>query len=65
MNHVAQDNSPKKIRITEVQFEAWPATGLTPSRFCFLHTYFTQHLEEARKTTHSVGSIEKLMLRVH
>lgn len=50
MNHRPQKHEQTKDRITHLEFEAWPASGLTPNRYCFLHTFFTQCLEKAKNT---------------
>ena len=63
MNHELQKNEPTNARMTEVQFEAWPATGLLPNQFCFLHAYLAQHRVHAKETTDPVELHGKAMIR--
>lgn len=59
MNSESRMIDPAKVKMTYVEFEAWPATGLIPSRFCFLHAYFTQSRKDAKKT--SANPLETLV----
>ncbi|MDA8138621.1 MAG: hypothetical protein M0036_08200 [Desulfobacteraceae bacterium] len=61
MNQELQRIEPTKVKITHLQFQAWPATGLLPNRICFLHTYLKLRRQDAKKTADPVEPIEKWM----
>lgn len=65
MNQELQKNEQPNVRMTEVHFEAWPATGLIPNRFCFLHTYFSQRREDAKKTADPLDRLDFRMFRAN
>lgn len=47
MNRRTQRCEPaSNNQVADLQFEAWPATGFVPNRYCFLYAFFTQCLEK-------------------
>lgn len=65
MKHDPQVNATTSIRIAELEFEAWPARGLAPNRFCFLHTYLKLSRKDARKAVDPFEHLESRFSRVH
>ncbi len=65
MNIRTRKYESTSIKMTDLQFETWPATGLTPNRYCFLYALFGQCREKAKDADDLNPALGKLIERVH